>query len=119
MINYNEHFKAVTKQLAIEIIHATSQLPYSDSLSIIRRQLIRCVTSTAANYRAVSRSRSENERFSKMCLVVEEADETVFWLEILNELNVLSPAKITELLGKEEEIRKVMAVYRKSLKTSK
>ena len=114
-MNYNEIFRKRTKALAILIIKELSGLKYSDELSIIRKQIIRSVTSVAANYRAVGRARSNKERFAKMCIVVEEADETLFWLEIIEELAYLPDKKIKLLMEETTEIVKVMSTYRKSL----
>lgn len=75
---FNELMRRRTKQLSIRIIQWYKRLPKSDEISIIGRQLIKSSTSTAANYRAVCRARSKAEFFSKLCIVVEEADETVF-----------------------------------------
>ncbi|WP_262884124.1 four helix bundle protein [Chryseobacterium panacisoli] len=89
-----------------------SSLPYSDDISIIRKQIIRSATSVAANYRAVSRARSEKEKFAKMCIVVEEIDETQLWLEIIEELEYLNPEKILHLKAECEELVKVMTKYK-------
>ncbi len=69
----------------------------------------------AANYRAVGRARSEKERFAKLSIVVEEVDETLFWLEIVESLKLLSPEKISYLKACTEEILKATAAYRKKL----
>ena len=112
---FNELFRNRTKRLALEIIWITSPLKFSDGLSIIRKQLIRSVTSVAANYRAVCRARSERERFAKLCIVVEEADETLFWIEMLVEGNFITADEMDKLMKESEEILKVMAAFRKKL----
>jgi len=66
----------------------------------------------AANDRAVSRARSEKEKFAKLCIVVEEIDETQLWLEIIEELEYLSPEKIIYLKSECEELVKVMTKYK-------
>ncbi|STD08322.1 four helix bundle protein [Chryseobacterium carnipullorum] len=66
----------------------------------------------AANYRAVSRARSEKEKFAKLCIVVEEIDETQLWLEIIEELEYLSPEKIIHLKSECEELVEVMTKYK-------
>ncbi len=114
-MDYNSIFRERTKIFAIVVIKAFAKLKYSDEISIIRKQIIRSVTSVAANYRAVGRARSEKERFAKMCIVVEEADETLFWLEIVEELSLLENSEIIELKTECEEILKVMASYKKKI----
>ena len=82
MATQPEQLKARTKQFAIRIVRVFKGLPKNDEARIIGKQLLRAGTSVAANYRAVCRSRSKAEFISKMSVVVEEADETAFWLEL-------------------------------------
>lgn len=110
--DFNQIFREGTKSFSITIIKTLSSLPFSDDISIIRKQIIRSVTSVAANYRAVSRARSEKEKFAKMCIVVEEIDETQLWLEIIEELEYLNPKKILHLKAECEELVKVMTTYK-------
>ena len=74
----SDQLKSRSKALAIEIIRLTKKLPRLDESRIISNQIIRSVTSTAANYRAVLRARSDAEFFAKISIVVEEIDETLF-----------------------------------------
>lgn len=111
-MDYNQIFRERTKNFSIFVIKSLSSLPYSDDVSVIRKQIIRSSTSVAANYRAVSRARSEKEKFAKLCIVVEEIDETQLWLEIIEELEYLSPEKIIHLKSECEELVKVMTKYK-------
>lgn len=113
-IDFNKIFRERTKKFSIDIIRAFSLLPYSDDVSLIRKQIIRSLTSVAANYRATSRARSEKEKFAKICIVVEEIDETQLWLEIIEELEYISPEKILHLKSECEELVKVMTKYKLS-----
>jgi four helix bundle protein len=115
-INYNTVFAAKTKQLAITIIRELSRIPYDEAFSVIRKQIYRSSTSMAANYRAMCRARSKAERFSKLCIVIEETDETLFWLEMLEELNYIQNEILTDLKFKTEEVLKTTSSYRKMLK---
>ncbi len=72
-------------QFTIEVIMFLRQLKFNDEIKVIKYQLIKSVSSVSANYRAVCRARSRNEFYSKLCIVVEEADESLFWLEIIRE----------------------------------
>ncbi|HET8572392.1 MAG TPA: four helix bundle protein [Edaphocola sp.] len=114
-MGYNEMFRDKTKRLALAIIKTFSSLPYSDTIAIIRKQIIRSSTSVAANYRALNRARSDKERFAKLCIVIEEADETLFWLELAEELNLISTGQLKQLIQDAEEIVKATASYRKKL----
>lgn len=113
--NYNQIFANRTKALTIKIINGLSDLPYSDKVSVIRKQIFRSASSTAANYRAMCRARSDKEKFAKICIVVEEADENLFWLEIIQELKMISNEVMEVLLIEAEEIVKVTSAYKKKL----
>lgn len=114
--NWNEIFRKRTKKLAVDIIKFYSDLKKTDEVRIIGKQLVRSATSTAANYRAALRGRSDAEKFSKLCIVVEEADETLFWLEILEECQFANANSLSVLKSEATEIVKVMASYRRRLK---
>ena len=114
--DWNEIFRNRTKKFAVEIIGFYSDLKKSDEIRIIGKQLIRSATSTAANYRAVIRARSDAEKFSKLCIVVEEADETLFWLEVIEDCQFFTGPKLLQLKSEATEIVKVMASYRARLK---
>jgi len=115
MMEYNDIFRERTKKLALEIVREMAKVKFSDEVSVIRKQIIRSATSVAANYRAVCRARSERERYAKMCIVVEEADETAFWLELIEEFEIIPIAKVNEFKNETEEILKVMSSYKKKL----
>jgi four helix bundle protein len=76
-----------TKKFSLAIIDLVEKIDYSISKKIVVTQLVRCATSVAANYRAANRARSDKEFMSKLNIVLEEADESVFWLEIIKEKN--------------------------------
>jgi four helix bundle protein len=113
--DFNEQFRNRTKANSVKTIKIVSKIKYSDESSVIKKQLVKCVTSVAANYRAVCRARSENEKFAKLCIVVEEADETLFWLEILVECEIISQETINEVYSEGLEILKVMSSYKDKL----
>lgn len=106
--------KQRTKQLAVDIILLYDKIKKTDSTRVIGKQLIRSATSTAANYRAACIARSQREFFAKMSIVVEEADETLFWLEILKDANLVSEEKLNPLMTEALEILKIVSKARKS-----
>ena len=108
--------KQRTKLFAIRIVKLFRSLPHTPDAQTLGKQVLRSGTSVAANYRAVSRARSKAEFISKMGTVVEEADETVFWLELLNETDVLRPERTMDLL---KEANELLAIFGASLRTSK
>jgi four helix bundle protein len=119
MINFAEEFKARTKKFAVDVIIYCKSLPKSDEAFIIKKQLIRSSTSVAANYRAVCRARSDAEFFSKLSIVVEEADESVFWLEIIKDAEISNTKETSSILNEATEILKIVAKSRKTLKDKK
>src|SRR5262245_22847062 len=98
-----------TKRLALRVIRMIEQLPRTESARAIGRQVLRSSTSVAANYRAACRARSKAEFKAKLGIVVEEADETVFWLEILADSGIVEPKRLCGLVGEASEIRSIMA----------
>lgn len=111
-----EAFKQRTKQLSLRIIKLFQKLPKTDEAGIIGKQLLRSATSVAANYRAACGSRSDAEFFSKISIVVEEADETLFWLEILEEAEIVSQEKLQCLLNEYVEVVKIANTIRHNRK---
>jgi four helix bundle protein len=85
----------------------------------VGRQLLRSSSSVGSNYRAACRARSQAEFHSKLSIVVEEADESVFWMEILIEADIVKPNEINDLMNEANEILKVVATARKSVSNNK
>jgi four helix bundle protein len=81
----------------------------------IVNQLIRSSSSVAANYRAATRARSDGEFFAKICIVVEEADETLFWLEYLILVQVLDGIKITALLDEIDQLVRLFVTIKRKM----
>ena len=84
----------------------------------MKNQLFRSGTLVAANYRAACRARSLREHYSKLCIIVEETDETCFWLEILKESGIHNSASLEKLQNEANELIKIMSSYRKKIKNS-
>lgn len=102
--------------MALRVIKMTQKLPKSDEARVIGKQILRSATSVAANYRAVARNRSDAERISKMSIVVEDADETLFWLELLVEAGIVPITKLSELMNESKEILKIVSKSLSNLK---
>lgn|SRR5690554_2839226 len=119
-----------TKKLALEIIKLAKQLPNNRVGWTFSDQIIRSATSVAANYRAVCRARSDKEFIAKMGIVIEEADETLFWLEMIDESGIMiddlkkfrnekvqnSKSKINYL---KDEANQLVSIFVASVKTVK
>ena len=111
-----ETFRTRTKA-ALRAIRLYQQLPRTGEAEILGKQLLRSATSVAANYRAACRGRSGAEWYAKMCVCVEEADEAVFWLELLSEAGIFAEVKLANLIQEYVEIVSVLATARKSFKS--
>lgn len=117
--NFNEVFRNRTKKLAVAIILFYSQYcKSSDELKIIGKQLLRSGTSVAANFRAYTRGRSVAERYSKICIVVEEADETQFWFELIEEAKLLDTGVFQYIKNEIDELTKVFTALKSKIKSS-
>lgn len=96
--NFNDALQLRTKKFATEIIRFfIANCKKEEELRIIGKQFFRSGTSVAANFRAYIRGRSEAERYSKLCIVVEEIDETLFWFELLESSELFKPELISNL----------------------
>jgi len=111
-----EELKKRTKQFAIRIVRLYQALPKRDEARVIGRQVLRSGTSVAANYRAVCRARSKAEFVAKLGVVVEEIDETVFWLELLVETGIVLPSR---MVGLQKEASELLAIFAASQHTAK
>jgi four helix bundle protein len=111
-----EQLRERSKRFAIRIIRLFRVLKQPEEARVIGRQLLRSGTSIAANYRAVCRARSRAEFVSKMGVVVEEADETVFWLELLVESEILPKTRLAPLI---DEATQLVSIFSASLKTAR
>lgn len=116
MVYQATELKNRAKEFAIRIVNLFRALPRTDEARVIGRQVLRSGTSVAANYRAACRARSKAEFIAKIGVVVEEADETVFWLELLIETGIVSPARMSSLL---DEANELLAIFAASQHTAK
>ena len=112
----NEELRERTKQFAIRVIRLFRALPNVTDAQIMGKQLLRCGTSVGANYHAVCRSRSKAEFIARLGVVAEEADESLFWLELIEETKVLNPKLLEEIL---KEAKALSAIFSASLKTAR
>ncbi|MGA7077235.1 MAG: four helix bundle protein [Terriglobales bacterium] len=105
-----------TRKFALRIVKLFRSLPRTDDARILSKQLLRSGTSIGANYRAACRARSRAEFVAKLGIVLEEADETVFWLELMRDAEVFPEAKLREIV---QEARELVAIFVASIRTAK
>jgi four helix bundle protein len=109
-----EIFKPRTKQLALKIIELVESLPRNRTANVIGRQLLRSGTSIGANYRAACRGKSKADVISKLAIVEEEADETIYWMELLIESKIVYTSRVDALI---KETNEILAMVVASIKT--
>ena len=105
-----------TKKLAVRVVRLFRALPRSTEAYVLGKQLLRCGTSVAANYRAACRGRSKAEFIAKIGIVAEEADETVFWLEMLVDCEIVPAPNLEPIL---KEARELAAIFSSSQHTAR
>jgi four helix bundle protein len=115
--NFNDALQVRTKQFASDIIRFyIANCKKEEELRIIGKQFFRSGTSVAANFRAYVRGRSDAERYSKLCIVVEEIDETLFWFELLESSDLFKPERIANLKQEAFELLKIFSSVRSKMK---
>ena len=119
MIYKDDELKARTKQFAIRTFKLCRVLQDDEQGKILSRQLLRSSTSIAANYRAVCRARSKPEFIAKLGIVVEEADETVFWLEFLGDAGLLPQDRLRDLVKEANELLAIFAASQHTARNGK
>ena len=112
----NEQLKTRTNQFALRVIRLVEALPQTKTANVIGGQLIRSGTSVGANYRAASRARSQADFIAKMGIVEEEADESIYWMELLIECDLVKQNLLDDLLSETDQI---LAMVVASINTAK
>ena len=108
--------KQKTKNLALRVIRLVESLPETKSSKVIGNQLLRSATSVGANYRAACRAKSTADFIAKLAIVEEEADESIYWIELLIESNQVGTKLVANLLSEFDE---VVAIIVSAIKTTK
>jgi len=111
-----EDLKRRTKQFALRVIRLVEALPRTRTAQVIGNQLLRSATSVAANYRAACRARSQADFVHKLGLVEEEADESLFWLEMVVETELMPAARVQDLVQEADELTAIFVASRKTAK---
>jgi four helix bundle protein len=116
ILQFNEQVRERTMKMAIEIRNLLATMQINPIDKPIVNQLIRSSTSVAANYRAASCSRSDAEFYSKICIVVEESDETKFWLDYLEQLKIIDESGISALRDEVDQLVRLFSTIKRKMK---
>jgi four helix bundle protein len=114
-----QEFKNRTKKFALRVIRLVEALPKNKTSDVLGRQLLRSGTSVGANYRAACRARSTSDIIAKLGIVEEEADESLYWMELLIESELVPSAKLEDLMKETGEILAMTVASIKTLRTKK
>lgn len=107
-----KELKARTKAFALRVIKLVQALPKGMTGEVLGKQVLRSATSVAANYRAACRARSQAEFVAKLSIVVEEADESLFWLELMTESGLVDAGRLQDLMKEADELTAIFVVSR-------
>jgi four helix bundle protein len=113
--HFNEKYREKTKQFAVALCRQFNNFQNGESARVVVRQLLRSGTSVAANFRAATRARSMAEYYAKICIVVEECDETQFWFEILEDANLIKKETTVNLHDSITELLKILTATKYKL----
>jgi four helix bundle protein len=111
-----QEFKGRTKRAALRIIRLVEALPKTKTALTIGGQLLRCGTSVGANYRAACRGKSPADVIAKLGIVEEEADESIYWLDLLAEAKILPEPRLRPLMDEMDEILRMTVASIKTLR---
>ncbi|MBA4311535.1 MAG: four helix bundle protein [Chlorobiaceae bacterium] len=111
-----EELKERTKKMALEVIRLTSSLPRNREVDVLAKQLVRSATSVGANYRSACRARSKADFINKIDIVEEEADDSLYWLELFTESKIIKFDKVQPLMN---EMKELLAIFTASGRTAK
>lgn len=109
-----ESFKRRTKEFVLRSVRVFQALPQTEEAQILGKQFLRSASSTGANYRAACRARSKAEFYAKLSITIEEADESLFWMEVLAESGIIAVGRLESLMQEATEIIKVLSKARKN-----
>ncbi|HMF90377.1 MAG TPA: four helix bundle protein [Candidatus Angelobacter sp.] len=113
-VDKHHELRTRTKAFALRVIRMSQALPRTREANVLSQQILRSATGMAANYRAAGRSRSRAEFLAKLGVVIEEADETVFWLEMLAESGIVRPKRLEKLQAEANELLAIFAASRRT-----
>jgi len=116
MDNKAEELKKRTRDFAVRVVQLFRALPNCSEARVVGQQLLRSGTSVAANYRAACKARSPADFISKLGIVEEEADETVFWLEFLVETGLMRRERMLSLTDEAKQLTAIFAASRRTAK---
>ena len=114
-----DELKARTKAFSLRIFKLVDVIPRSPAGQVISKQILRSATSVGANYRAACRAQFQPDFVAKLAVVAEEADESLYWLELLGESGLIKPERLKALIKETGELVAIVTASRKTAKKPK
>ena len=111
-----DDLKERTEQFSLRVMNLVENLPQGKSMSVISNQILRSATSVGANYRSARRAKSKRDFINKLKIVEEEADETLYWIGLIQRSGKMKPEKLQDLVNEANEL---LAIFVASIKTAK
>ena len=115
----SEELKKRTKKFALQVIEAVNKFPRTMPGEIVGRQVVRSATSVGANYRSACRAKSHADFISKLGIVEEEADESLYWLELAVDAKLMAANDAAPLIKEADELTAIFTASRKTARKSK
>jgi four helix bundle protein len=113
-----EELKRRTQQFGLRVIKLVEALPNNRTATVIGNQLLRSGTSVGANYRAACRGRSKADFVAKLGIAIEEADESLYWMELLIETNIISKDRLESLMSETNELIAILIASAKTARST-
>jgi four helix bundle protein len=106
--------RARTRGFALRVVKLVQALPKTPVADVLGKQVLRSATSVGANYRAACRAQTKPVFVTKMSIVVEESDETIYWPELIRDAELVKPEQLSDLMDEAEQILKIMVTARQT-----
>ena len=114
--SFNEEIRSRSRLFSVNIYKMLTAIKLNDLSRIPVKQLMRSATSVAANFSSATRGRSDAEFYSKICIVTEECDECLFWIDFLTETGLTTIVEIGVLRNEADELLRIFSSIKKKLK---
>jgi four helix bundle protein len=115
-MSFNDQMRSRSKNIGLEVIKLVDHLPQKPVAWVLTKQILRSSTSIGANYRAAFRAKSTADFINKLKIVEEETDETIYWIEMLQESGLLNPSDTSKLI---KETSEILAIVVQSIKSTR
>ena len=114
-----DELRARTRKFALRVVKLVQALPKNAVADVLGKQVLRSATSIGANYRAACNATTRPTFLHKMSIVLEETDETVYWLEMIRDSELVTPDKLASLIDEADQILKIMSASLKTARTNR